>query len=346
MAGVSVNPVRKLAAWYRKNSRDLPWRKSSDPYRVWLSEIMLQQTQVKTVIPYFERFIARFPEVSDLAEAEEEEVFKLWAGLGYYSRARNLHRGAKALAERLEKGEGYPEDRESWLSIPGVGPYTAGAVLSIAFNLAEPIVDGNVVRVFSRLKAIREFDPKHARIWRLAREWVSEPSIEPSELNQGLMELGALVCKPKNPDCASCPLRMNCRGRKNPMDYPKKKKRVEWIRREEAVRIVFRAGNSGLEVLLRKNNEGPWRKGLWDFPTDFPPDSGKKAEVLAAWISTYTVTRHRVTRNHELFCYRGSKSGRVKGSWFPLEDLPALPAPTKKALDRAKGLLEDHLGPI
>ncbi len=333
MRGMSVNSVRRLGEWFRKNARDLPWRRDRDPYRIWLSEIMLQQTQVKTVIPYFHSFLERFPEVQDLADAPLDEVLRLWAGLGYYSRARNLHAGARALAVRLRSGLGFPGDREEWLQVPGVGPYTAGAVCSIALGLREPIVDGNVVRVFSRFYAIEDPDPRYQRIWEAARKWVAVKEVEPEIINQALMELGALVCTPRHPQCGVCPIRRNCLGKTDPSRYPVKKKKAEVLRVEEEVWILFRLSKSGPEVVLRKNSSGPWRRGLWDFPRSGTVALGGENSLEAEWSSRYAVTRHRITRLHRAF-----RVSRVRlkedDSWFPLDDLPALPAPTKKALLR------------
>ena len=193
--------TRDLSSWFKKNARVLPWRSNPIPYWVWLSEIMLQQTQVATVIPYFEKFIKKFPTVHDLAQASLDEVYSLWAGLGYYSRARNLHKGAVEMSRLIHEGKGFPKSRTEWLEIPGVGEYTAGAICSIALNQAEPIVDGNVVRVLSRVDAIRKLDLKKTKIWDIATELVQQKRVEPRILNQALMELGATICKPKNPKC-------------------------------------------------------------------------------------------------------------------------------------------------
>ena len=331
MRRMSVNSVRKLGEWYRKHARDLPWRKNRDPYRIWLSEIMLQQTQVKTVIPYFEKFLERFPDVQDLAGAPLDEVLRLWAGLGYYSRARNLHAGARALAEHLRNGRGFPKNREEWLQIPGVGPYTAGAVCSIALGLREPIVDGNVVRVLSRFYAIQDPDPRYTAIWDSARKWVSVREVEPAVINQGLMELGATVCTPRAPRCEECPLRRTCRGKTDPVRYPVKKKKADVLRIEEEVWILFRTSKSETEVVLRQNSSGPWRRGLWDFPRSGTVAVGDENHLEAEWSSRYAVTRHRITRLHRVF--RVSRVRLKEGdNWFPLDGLPALPAPTRKAL--------------
>src|SRR5262245_56574691 len=199
-----------LLRWYRKHKRDLPWRRTQDPYAIWVSEAMLQQTTVAAVIPYWHRFLARFPNVAALARATEEEVLAMWTGLGYYRRARALREGAIKVMER-HRGM-VPGDRDSLLALPGVGAYTAGAIASVAFGRPEPVVDGNVKRVFSRLFAIKgngaAVEKKH---WRIARSLVEGP--HPGELNQALMELGATVCTPRSPECKRCPIAKTCRAR-------------------------------------------------------------------------------------------------------------------------------------
>lgn len=340
---MSVKIVKNLCLWYLKSSRDLPWRRSQDPYRIWLSEIMLQQTQVITVIPYFERFLAEFPTVLDLSRAPLEHVLKLWAGLGYYSRARNLHRGAQALAERLEKGLGFPENREEWLRIPGVGPYTAGAICSIAYNQAEPLVDGNVVRVLSRIHTVEDPGSQKQVIWELAARLVRTPGVVPRDLNQALMELGATLCTPARPRCPECPVRSSCRGRGDPLRYPAPKKppAVKWVHEKKWILLRSRKGSKGqtpgeAEVLLFQNEKGAWREGLWDFPDSSRIQVGK-ATLLGQFPLKYVVTRHRVERQHSLFRVGTSAGIRSPGGrWFAFEDLPGVPAPVKKALDRVR----------
>ncbi len=201
-----------LLAWYDVHARDLPWRRTRDPYAIWVSEIMLQQTRVETVVPYYERFLARFPDVRALADASEDEVLSRWSGLGYYRRARLLHRGAKLVVS--EHGAQMPEDPEARAALPGIGRYTAGAIGSIAFEREEPIVDGNVARVLSRLHAIDT--PLGAKVTD-ARLWSEAAAIvrgqRPGALNQALMELGATVCTPVSPRCEVCPLRSTCVAR-------------------------------------------------------------------------------------------------------------------------------------
>ncbi len=201
----------ELLSWYEMNKRKLPWRENKDPYKVWISEIMLQQTKVDTVIPYFNQFIAKYPTTFALAEADEEDVLKSWEGLGYYSRARNLQ---EAVREVVEKYEGkVPDDKEHLSELKGVGPYTKGAILSIAFDKPEPAVDGNVMRVFSRVLLIHD-DIALARTKKhfeeLVRDVISKEN--PSSFNQGIMDLGATICTPKNPACLICPVQKHCRA--------------------------------------------------------------------------------------------------------------------------------------
>src|SRR5688572_12660509 len=199
-----------LLEWYRENKRDLPWRRmEGDAYAVWISEVMLQQTQVGTVIPYFERWMKRFPSLESLAAASEEDALRHWAGLGYYARARNLHRAAQIIVH--DHSGQIPSDEAGLFGLPGIGRYTRGAIRSIAFNQAAPIVDANVARVLSRVYAI-EGDPKsssnQARLWELAGNLI--PSGRARDFNQGLMELGALVCTPTDPACEKCPILCHC----------------------------------------------------------------------------------------------------------------------------------------
>ena len=200
---------RRLLEWFAREKRELPWRSDRDPYRVWISEIMLQQTRVRTVVPYYERFVERFPDLQSLASSAEGEVLSLWAGLGYYSRARNLRLAAQKIAAEL--GGIFPDTTEGLLQLPGIGRYTAGAIRSIAFNSPEPVVDGNVKRVMARLAGIRRRLPE-SFFWTQAKAWVSRT--RPSEFNQGLMDLGALICTYRRPACGSCPVSGFCEARR------------------------------------------------------------------------------------------------------------------------------------
>jgi len=298
------NALLQLGAWFERQKRALPWRDEPTLYRVWISEIMLQQTQVATVIPFFEKFVGRFPTVESLAAAPVEDVMQYWAGLGYYSRARNLHRGAQIVV-----GLGrFPATREEWLEIPGVGSYTAGAILSIALNQPEAILDGNVERVLSRIRRVNRMrgDAEFkVRLWRLARAFVTNAhslEISPSVLNQSLMELGATVCSPRSPKCGVCPLSEICRASiaGEAELYPPRKKPKKWLDvREELHCVLDEEG----QVLLRQRQPGEWRAGLWDFLDEVSSlnevlganeKSGMKA--LGTVETRHVVTRHQVTR--------------------------------------------------
>jgi A/G-specific adenine glycosylase len=200
---------RCLLDWYDVHKRVLPWRTDPTPYHIWISEIMLQQTQVQTVLPYYHRFMQRFPDPGSLADASENELLELWAGLGYYARARNLHRAAQRIART--SGGKFPETLEELQDLPGIGRYTAGAICSIAYNHPVPVVDGNVRRVVSRLRALRSTPPV-SLFWQHASAWV--PAQRASDFNQAVMELGAVVCIPAGPACSICPVRSFCEARK------------------------------------------------------------------------------------------------------------------------------------
>ncbi len=203
--------ITSLLRWYRANRADLPWRRDPSPYQVWLSEVMLQQTRVDTVIPYYHRFLAAFPSIAALADAPLDAVLKRWEGLGYYSRARNLHRAAGLVIAEYDGA--LPSEVDDLLKLPGIGRYTAGAIASIAFGRRAPILDGNVIRVYTRLLDMPDDISQSAtktRLWRIAAEWL--PAQGAGEYNQALMELGRLVCRPRNPRCADCPLRASCRA--------------------------------------------------------------------------------------------------------------------------------------
>ena len=252
---------QKLLDWYRLNHRTLPFRESHDPYRIWVSEIMLQQTQVSTVLPYYDRFIKEFPTVFDLARAEEEDVYKLWAGLGYYSRAKNLLKCAKEIVE-VHGGE-FPKDYKKALKLPGIGPYTAGAVLSIAYNLKHPAVDGNVMRVISRIYHIKE-DITLPKTKKIFEEKVQ--SILPDDarhFNQAIMELGALVCTPQKPKCEVCPVKDDCKANLLGIQdqLPVKTKKPKNKNTYMGVGIL----KKGQKILLVKNNRG-LLSGLWGLP--------------------------------------------------------------------------------
>ncbi|MBA4536324.1 A/G-specific adenine glycosylase [Bacillus aquiflavi] len=255
---------KDLIDWFQKEQRDLPWRKDKDPYKIWVSEIMLQQTRVDTVIPYFNNFIEKFPTVDALAEANEEEVLKAWEGLGYYSRARNLQEAVREVKEKYNSQ--VPKKKEEIASLKGVGPYTTGAVLSIAFNLPEPAVDGNVMRVLSRILSIWDDIAKSSsrKIFETAvRELISHEN--PSFFNQALMELGALVCTPTSPSCLLCPVREHCHGFQEGVEdhlpVKTKKKKPRSIQLAAAV-LTDQAGR----LLIHKRPNKGLLADLWEFP--------------------------------------------------------------------------------
>ena len=347
-----------LLAWYRANRRDLPWRRTRDPYAIWLSEAMLQQTRVETVIPYWERFLARFPDVASLADAEQDEVLGLWAGLGYYSRARNLHRAAR---EVVEKHDGaLPSDPDALRALPGVGRYTAGAVASIAFDRPEPVVDGNVIRVLSRIRGIREDVGAPAT---LARIWDDAGALArgeaPGDLNQALMELGATVCTPRAPRCASCPVAKRCdaHGAGDAEQLPVKAPRGKPRRVEGVAAWVVRRGRA---LAVRRPERG-LLGGLWDLPGGDlaerePPEAGV-ARALAERVGLATrelrpvgvvehVFTHRALRLH---VFAGeANGGRVRRDgydahrWVGPDAFGELPhgALTGKALDLVRARVE------
>ena len=258
----SAWPTR-LVAWFEKENRDMPWRKEPSPYRVWVSEIMLQQTQVATAIPYFERFLQRFPNVQSLAAADLQDVLRLWEGLGYYSRARNLHKAAgEVMAAR---GGRLPETHNEWLTLPGVGAYTAAAIASIAFGEPVPSVDGNVLRVCARLWGIEDpiRDPK---VVNLIRERLRPliARVNPSHFNQAMMETGALVCRPRNPDCAACVLRRDCVAYRDGLvdKLPVMRPAAAVPHHDVAIGVVWKAGR----ILIARRREDQMLGGLWEFP--------------------------------------------------------------------------------
>jgi A/G-specific adenine glycosylase len=251
-----------LLAWYDEHRRELPWRAAAgeapDPYRVWLSEVMLQQTRVETVKGYYRRWLERFPSLDALAAAPLDDVLKQWEGLGYYSRARNLHRAVREVAARY--GGRVPDEPAGFRALPGVGRYTAGAVMSIAFGRPEPLVDGNVRRVFARWTD--EPHPKDAALWALAGRLA--PGERPGDLNQALMELGATICTPRSPRCGACPVRAHCLAfrRGTQAERPAAKARAPLPHEDVATAVVERDGL----LLLAQRPHDARLGGLWEFP--------------------------------------------------------------------------------
>jgi A/G-specific adenine glycosylase len=274
-----VSDARLLLAWYERARRDLPWRESADPYRIWLSEIMLQQTRVETVIPYFQRFIDRFPDVGSLAEAEIDEVLRLWSGLGYYRRARQLHAAARQI---VALGGELPRTEPGLRELPGIGPYTAAAVASIAFGVPAPVLDGNVERVLARVLALDENPrkgPGKARLLKAARELLDES--RPGDSNQALMELGATVCTPRAPKCPECPLGAVCLARSadSQESYPRLPDRRK-PRLLELVALLVEA--DGRLLFFRRPDDSELLAGTWELPWVPAEGEGTLRERLAA----------------------------------------------------------------
>lgn len=255
---------RHLAAWFSKNKRTLPWREDPEPYSIWLSEVILQQTRVEQGLPYFFRFIERFPSVDVLAAASEDDVLRLWEGLGYYSRGRNLHRAARYVIEELA-GD-LPSTYSDWLALPGVGPYTAAAISSIAFGEQQAVLDGNVIRVLSRLLALDEVHSTSSarRKLQMAAQALLDPE-NPGRHNEAMMELGALVCSPTSPACPECPLREGCRASRigRMTDFPVRKPKKAIPHHDISVAIIRDSEN---RIFIQQRSREAMLGGLWEFP--------------------------------------------------------------------------------
>jgi len=321
----------QLLAWYAAHRRDLPWRRTDDAYSVWISESMLQQTRVETVIPYFERFLKRFPTVEALAEADIDEVLASWSGLGYYSRARRLHAAAREIQDRHD-GE-FPQTRDEAEGLPGVGSYTAGAVLSIAYGLDEPLVDGNVRRVLARWFAVEgvvtKAEPRR-EIEGLAAALVGGVN-DPGSWNQALMELGATVCLPKDPRCDSCPVMTECRARARGLErtVPELPVRPTPIDVELEMFLVHDHGR----VLLRRRDEGGRMAGLWELPTREVAAAEQRlfpAELELELLQReevgelrHSITKHRI-RARVLRAVPGRDELPEGWAWFERSEIEAL----------------------
>ena len=289
--------AKSLEAWFARVKRPMPWRLAPGPYVCWLSEIMMQQTTYATVLPYYERFLQRFPTVADLAAADESEVLKAWEGMGYYTRARNLHKAAQTLKDR------WPASAAEWSAVPGVGPYTAAALASVLNGEPVPVVDGNVARVFARYWLLSDDFSKQPNRARLAERLTPEirRGTVPGDFNQAMMELGATVCTPKNPSCGDCPLRKDCAARKQGVqaDYPvKPRKGPVPVRKRTTVVIADAAGR----VLLVQNREGGLLKGLWELPSVEPGEG--QVQVFSHFKLELDVLR--ATRDDAVFCDPGT----------------------------------------
>ncbi len=333
----------QLLKWFKRHQRPLPWRKEYASYHVWISEIMLQQTQVVTVLPYFARWIKALPDIRSVARAKEDKILKLWEGLGYYSRARNLQKAAKVIVEKF--GGKFPEKYEDILSLPGIGKYTAAAIASIAFNQNYPVVDGNVIRVVARLfndKRNTRLPDVVANYWDRAGELL--PKNHARDFNQAMMELGALVCTPKNPDCDICPLQKEClayrRGTMLNLPNRGEKTKIETI---EVVLAVIRKGE---KVFIQKRPATGLMAGLWEFPggkiqQGETPASALRREIMEEMgitiknLRPIMKIRHAYTRFRvNLHCFWAEMDkGKIrlafaqKGEWVKFKNLKKYPFP-------------------
>jgi A/G-specific adenine glycosylase len=344
--------VPTLLDWFARNARDLPWRHTLDPCAIWVSEIMLQQTQVKTVIPYWQRWMRELPDARALAKAAPDKVLKLWEGLGYYTRARNLQKAAQQIAR--ERHGKFPTTFDDILALPGVGRYTAGAIASIAYNQPRPILDGNVIRVLTRLFGVTE-NPRekktNARLWNLAQALVQDAVVRReqfsilnfqfsiagpcSALNQSLMELGALICTPRQPRCGECPVRCHCEARKTERveKLPNLDKRPTASVRRFAAFLVQREG----QWLVQQRSPGVINAQLWEFPNVEISDSdaivdaatrllGRKAQKLVPLVTVkHSITRYRISLEACFAMARGKSQTIDRARWLPLGELEHLP---------------------
>ncbi len=342
--------------WFEKNARDLPWRATQDAYSIWISEIMLQQTQVATVLPYYRRFLLRFPNVKSLADAREEEVLKFWEGLGYYRRARQLHAAAKKIVE--EHDASFPTTFDDVLALQGIGRYTAGAICSFAYDQPTPIVEANTQRLYARLLKLREpLDTRSSQtaLWEFAERILNKAN--PRLINYAVMELGALVCTPK-PNCDACPLQSMCPTSKENLQsvIPVPKKKIAYESRFE---LSFLVQDSQGRYLVRQCDDKDWWAGLWDFPRKavLPEDWGGESlpdvegsnhevndRISVQAVGKLFAIKHSVTKYRiVLSCYSAKthSKGVAKASgfkWVFLPQLDELPmsASGRKIVDKLK----------
>jgi A/G-specific adenine glycosylase len=345
--GLSLKTVvRRLLAWFAGNARDLPWRRTRDPYAIWVSEVMLQQTQVRTVEPYWRRWMKELPTVRALAAARPERVLKLWEGLGYYARARNLQRAAQVILR--EHGGDFPSEFDQVLALPGIGRYTAGAICSIAFNQPRAALDGNVARVLSRVLGMTgDLAGNRARqsLWEIARRFVECAASTRrgactdracGALNEALMELGAVVCLPRNPACEGCPLNPTCEARRRGVVHliPAPRRRPTQAQRRVVAIVAHRQGR----FLVRQRPEGSVNARLWEFPNAevHTPDSDPAAVIRSlfgrscgGWaplcVVTHSITRYRIRMEvYQLQARASGNTSRKSGRWLTLRQMQTL----------------------
>jgi A/G-specific adenine glycosylase len=325
-----------LLRWFRRDPRDLPWRRTRDPYAIWISEVMLQQTQIATVVPYYERWMRRFPDVRALADARLDDVLKAWEGLGYYARGRNLHKAARLITE-----SGFPTTREGWEELPGIGTYTSAAIASIAHGERAAVRDGNVRRVVSRLLKTNDLAKMDAFLER------SIPASAPGDFNQALMELGQRICTPRSPKCAACPVASGCAARKAGVQdrYPRKVARKPVPHYQVGVGLCFKGG----KVLVAKRAPNGLLGGLWEFPggkrergekfertvaREFMEEVGLRIDVGERLVTVPHRYSHFAVEIHAYLCRW--KAGRPRtGKWVKPVDLDrlAFPAANKRILE-------------
>lgn len=321
-----------LLSWYVQEKRDLPWRKTKDPYKILVSEIMLQQTQVDTVIPYYERWIERFPDFQTLATAKETDVLKFWQGLGYYRRAKMLHRNAQVICKEYHAE--LPQDPKTLLTLPGIGRYTAGALASIAFEKKAPLLDGNVIRILTRLFAIAEnvSDKKTIeRLWKIAENLLPDKKI--GDFNQALMELGATICFPRSPNCETCPVANLCDGRRlqKPESFPVKSIAAKTTKLQHFAFVLRDKRN---RLLVKKQKQGERWADLWTLPHFDNLKNGleslaiEKTNLKKLRVDKHGFTRYQITLNtfvlNEVFensikepNFEWMTSKQIKKSTFP-----------------------------
>lgn len=324
--------VQSIEQWYQKNKRALPWRADCDPYQIWLSEVMSQQTTMKAILPYYSRFMAEFPTLQDFARADLGEVLKLWTGLGYPSRARNLHKAAQTVL-----ASGYPKTYEEWLELPGVGPYTAAAVSSIAFNEVKGVVDGNVVRFVSRYlgEEFLHWLPRgRNQIQEVMDNWIQEAQ-SPGDFNQAIMELGATVCTKIKPICGHCPVNEGCRGlaldlvAKLPVSKPPFK-----IQQWEVTFLIIENGNTFW--VQQQPTDLPFLKGQWTFPMSIKVVERRPSKIDFV----HTITKNKIYGLVQVVHVTNCPTRLGAGQWWSKDKL--LSASPFSILEKALSVSQNH----